>query len=174
MVAVPNQQAAVAFLQGERDAMRQIAREEIAAALANYTPGGLKPLEFECDSGDSTTALVVPVNAAGPIEIRLHCAAQTWWVGCLDDTGAIQGSAEWNVWYAAPGAGLETATSLVGAGTMPEVSADYEASGRCVGDWDTTDLEPGGRVFATLTSVATAPKVGLTITLRAKTESRVD
>lgn len=174
MVAVDAQQRARGYLEGERDAMRAIAREEIAAALKNYTPGGLKPLEFECDSGDPSTALTVPINAAGPIEIRLHCAAQTWWVGCLDDTGAVAGSAQWNVWYAAPGAGLESATSLVGAGTMPAVTADYENSGRCVGNWGTVDLKPGGRVFATLTSVATAPKVGLTVTLRAKTEGSAE
>jgi hypothetical protein len=170
MVAMPQKQSAVAFLAGERDAMRAIAREEIALALGNFTPGGLKPLIFEFDSGDPAAALATPVNAAGAPDIPIHCAAQTWTVTCLDDAGAIQGSAEFDVWYAEPGAGLETATSLVGGGTMPSVSSDYEASGRCVGDWDTVDLKPGGRAFATLTSVATAPKVCLTVRLRAKSE----
>jgi hypothetical protein len=174
MVAVPSQQAAVAFLQGEREAMRQIAREEIAAALANYTPGGNKAAIFSFDSGDSSTALTVPVNATDEFEVPFHCAAQTWHVGCLDNNSAMIGSASIDVFYAAPGVGLESATSLVGAGTDPFVTSDYENSGRCVGDWDTTDLEPGGRLFAVLNSVSLAKKVCLTVRLRAKTESRVD
>lgn len=173
MVAVHEQQRAAVFVAGEREAMRQIAREEIAAALANYTPGGLKAAIFGFDSGDSSTALTVPVNAADSFEVPFHCAAQTWFVTCLDNNSAMIGSASLDVFYAAPGVGIEAATSLVGAGTDPFVTSDYENTGRCVGDWDTVDLEPGGRVFAVLNSVSLAKKVCLTVRLRAKTEGSV-